>query len=375
MTCWMHPSRIAWVAGLVFVAAACGTASGTTPRVRPPGQEANPEAVRHFARGTRLMRSQRRTTRQKARAEFEAAIEADPTLWEAYHNLGVWFRQEGDLSAAISNFTKARSASPTAEPPAIGIAEALYTAGEVRRAVGVLEEHLDEVEDSVPVRAALASLQRETGNYKKALEQARAVLVRESSNFGALMEVGRIYRARGKYDVSELVFRKAIEIDEKSPEPHNELGLLSLRRGDTQAAFTHFDEAIAKDPTFVVAIANRAGVFLRSGDYAGAETEYRRILTVDESNLDARVSLGVALRGLGKHKRAASEYRKVLKVRPDHPAALFNLAVLQVEFLNQPSKAKVGFEKYVRVAPPRTTKRAEAQQYLKRIAEEETQDL
>ena len=43
------------------------------------------------------------------------------------------------------------------------------------------------------------------------------------------------------------------------------------------------------------------------------------------------MALGICLRGLGKHQDAEKEYQQALSDAPNHPAALFNLALLRAD--------------------------------------------
>jgi len=180
--------------------------------------------------------------------------------------------------------------------------------------------------------------------------------------------VGRIYKARGDLDVAELVFQKVLALDGKLATAHNDLGLLALARGDTQRAFDEFDQAVAADASFNAARMNRASVLLRSGDYASAQEEYRKVLEVDPQLVDARVGLGICLRGLGKYPAAEAEYEKALGAQPNHPAALFNLALLRADFLNQKSAARELFERFLDVAAKDESQRQLAERYVAELS-------
>ena len=52
-----------------------------------------------------------------------------------------------------------------------------------------------------------------------------------------------------------------------------------------------------------------------------------RLVTLAPHTVEARVALGICLRGLGKPQDAEKEYEKALEDAPNHPAALFNLAL------------------------------------------------
>jgi tetratricopeptide (TPR) repeat protein len=166
--------------------------------------------------------------------------------------------------------------------------------------------------------------------------------------------------------VAEIVFNRALRLDEKSPRPHNELGLTALARGDTQIAFERFEHALEADKTFAPARLNRASVLLRAGDYKAAENEYRNVLSQQPDHADARVGLAIALRGQGKHPQAATEH--VLEVAPNHPAALFDLAVLRAEFLDRRADARELFVRYLAVGAEGPAREA-AEHYVQDIPE------
>ncbi len=274
--------------GVLFSAAACGGASvqvSTEHRELPP---ANPEAVRKFTEGARILARGGVQNENRAMDHFREALRIDANLWEAHYNLGVVYRRRNDFVHAIEEFEAARATQPASRDALLALAEARYASGNRERASDLLARFLESQPTAVDVRVALATMLRERGEYNDALEQAREALVREPQNARALAEVGRVYRAREQYDVAELVFKKALELTPQSAELHNDLGLLALARGDTQEAFLEFGRANEVDARYAPAHLNQASVLLHAGDYAGAGAEYRAVLRDDADHLDAR---------------------------------------------------------------------------------------
>lgn len=359
-----------WVLfGLLFwMVQGCGGASSEgSASTLPP---LDPRAVSEFNAGNRLLGRGRIS---RARSRLERAVEIDPNLWEAHYNLGVIDRRSGQTSRAIQYFETARRIQPSASEPTLALAELKYAAGELGEAASLLRDVVEADPDNLPARVALATVLREDGSLSDALTAAREVLIRDSSNISALLEVGRIYRVRDEPDVSELVFKKALAILADAEEPRrvaeikNELGLLALARGDTQAAFVAFQEAIAADAAFTPAHMNQGSVLLKSGDYAGAVAEYRAVLEVDGDDLDARCALGVALRGSGELLAARRTYRAILDEDASYAPALFNMGVLLAEFADQRPQARRFFQRFLDAAAGDDPKRARAEQYLREI--------
>jgi tetratricopeptide (TPR) repeat protein len=354
------------------VAGGCGGGSPARPvetarRELPP---ANPEAVRKLVEADRVMERGGRGAEERAIALLEEALRLDPNLWEAHHDLGVIHRRRGELALSERHFDAARSIQPAAREPVLALAEVRRARGNRGGAASLLQTFARERPNDVQIRVALAALHREAGDYDDALEQAREALVREPSNVRALLEVARVYRARGQHDVAELVLRKALDLRPNDAAIHNDLGLLHLARGDTQAAFLEFARAVQIDPSYAPAHMNQASVLLRAGDYAGAKAEYDAVLRVRADDVDARVALAIALRGLGQHQDARRELERVLEARSSHPAALFNLAILRAEFLDERPQSRELFQRFLDTGAATSAQREVAERYLREIPAE-----
>jgi tetratricopeptide (TPR) repeat protein len=368
--------RLATSARVVAAACACALASsacggGSSEAAKPTMvalPPANPQAVQKFLEAGALIGAKRGDLK-RAESLLREALAIDAYLWEAHYDLGLVLLRRGELRSAEDELQAAHRTQPAAGEPLLALADVQNALGKHQSAIDALEEYLEaHADNAADVRVRLTALLREQGQYDAALEQARAVLVRDPKNAGALLEVGRIYRARGELDVAELVFNRALHLDENSPYPHNELGLTALARGDTQLAFGRFEDALKADRGFAPARLNRASVLLHAGDYAAAESEYRKVLAEDAEHDDARVGLAIALRGQGKPKEAATEYERVLDHSPNQASALFDLAVLRAEFQDRRADARALFERFLAVAPEGEARNA-AERYLKEIPE------
>ncbi|MCB9631419.1 MAG: tetratricopeptide repeat protein [Sandaracinus sp.] len=263
------------------VSVACGGGSqtdNTTVEVPP----ADPEAVREYLAGVRILQRQggnERSRNRRARARFEKAIQIDPNLWEAHYNLGVVQRRAEELDAAGASFDEAARIAPQAPEPLLASAEVAYVRGDRDAAANRLERLVEAHPNDLAARTALAVILRERGRYDEGLTQAREVLVRDPQNVRALLEIGRIERARERFDVARLVLDKARQLTAEGDarvraEVLNEVGLLELDRGDNQAAFEAFEAAVATDANYAPSRMNMGSVLSRR-----ATTSGRRVIT------------------------------------------------------------------------------------------------
>ena len=313
---------------------------------------------------------------ETAKARLKAALDIDPKLWEAWHDLGVINYKDGSDDEAIAAFSKALDVKKGHMPTLLARAEAHRRAGHKKDARTDYEAALRESEEDDPNRrdaaARLASLLRDSGDYDDAVAVLRDTVRLNGASAKIYTELGLIYILQKRYDLAQLVLAKAVEYDtgeKKDPAIYNALALLALKQGHAQEAFERFDHAASLDSSYIDARFNKASVLLDAGDYARAKVELSAIVEKRADDYAAQVALGVAHRGLKEHKEAAKVWERVIKEAPRRSTAradaMFNLGVLKADFLQDNAGAKADLDQYLQEAPQSHSKRAAAEEKRK----------
>ncbi len=367
---------------ILAVLAACGSGTGskrriqsTGPRAAPKLDPVKPQARREFEAALRALRLGGPEAPETARARFEAALEIDGKLWEAWHDLGVLRAQEGDDEGAVAAFDKAIKVNPAFPPTRLARAESHRRAGRTKDARADYEAVLRETAEDDPLRrdaaARMASLLRDSGNFEDAVDVLRDTLRVSGANARVYTELALIYTAQGRDELALLVVGKAIELDAKDPTAYNALALLYLRAGKAQEAFDRFDHATSLDPAYIDARFNKASVLLDAGDFTRAKQELELIVQKAPEDWAAHVSLGVAWRGLKEHAAARKKFELVIDKAPRKSRArgdaLWNLAVLKSDFLEDNAGAKADLERFLQDAGTGHPKRQAAEQKRKEL--------
>lgn len=349
------------------------------PSAAPKLPPVKPEAMAEFEAGLRAMRSAERkptpNAYEKAKEKLRAAVELDGQLWEAWHNIGVVHYREGDDAQAREAFSKALAINAGHVPSMLARAEANRRAGKLGEARSDYEKAIGQSTDDSAVKrnatARLASLLRESRSYDDALAVIRNTLRTSGANAKVYVELGLLYMAQGRDELAELVLEKAIELDKKEPSIYNALALLALSRGKSQDAFDRFDHATSLAPNYVDARFNKAKVLIDVGDYERARKELKVVVQSSPDDLDAQLAYGAALRGKGAHLEAKATWDTVVarapmrsRVRAD---ALYNLAILQLNFLEDEKAAAAAFDRYLEQAPIDHPKRKSAEESKKEL--------
>lgn len=359
----MSRSALALVALCASLSVACGgTKAQPKAPVLPP---AVPEAVNKMAQGVGAAKDP--GGRSRALELLRAAVKIDPNLWEAHYDLGVLLGEGGELEEAEAALEKAYALAPNAEDVVVALAEVRRRKRDASGAVDVLTPFVKKYPKAVVARISLVGALREAGKVESAIEHAREVLVRRSSDPNALAELALSHLQRGEIDTAELLVTEALKSDPNNAVAERTAGLISLKRGDDAIAFQHFAKASALDPKDTTARINTGTVLLQAGVYDKAAEEFRAVVAIKADDTAAQLGLAASLRGLGSRDKqgpyleAEKILKSVLEREPKNENALFNLAVLYADFLQRPKDAKPYLEQFLAAASKSHPARAEAE--------------
>ncbi|MDB4967309.1 MAG: Tetratricopeptide 2 repeat protein [Myxococcales bacterium] len=373
-----HSSQLgrAVAAALLVVLVGCGGAA--KPAEIPKLPPAKPEAVEALKDAARMWRLGPGNY-ERALERLKDALEIDPGLWEAWYDAGYIELLRHHTDEAIAALEKAHGILPTHAPTVAALGQAYLAAGRTADAVKVLRGFVEKQPNAKEANAArvqLANAQRRAKKLDEATETLRAVLRLEPRSAPALSALGMVYEARGQHDLADLVLHRALDIDKESKaaaDVYNNLGLVALARRRDQEAFADFDQASRLDPALTVARRNKAMVYLDCGDYARASEELRGVTKAEPTDVEAWNALGVAERGQGKFDAAQKAYEKALAADPKGAGAadaLFNLAVLQMDFKKDPAKARARLDEYLKAAAPNHPRRVDAEARARELAKQ-----
>lgn len=365
---------------LALVLAACGGGAGEQAGPKTAGGKLKREPVssaafREFEAAMRAIRLGGPEANQTARERLRTALKSDPKAWEAWFDLGVLAAKAGDDDEAVDDFTKVLALDPNHAPSLLARAEANRRTGHKREARADYEAAIKAMDEDDPNRrdasAREASLLRDTGDFDGAIELLRDAIRTSGASARIYTQLGQIYLAQQRLDLAQLVLAKAVQLDAKDPAVYNALAILALRQGKAQESFQLFDQAVQLDPSYLDARFNKASVLLDAGDYARAKIELTAIVEKHPDDFDAVVALGVAHRGLKELPDAQKAWERVLAEAPKkseaHMDALWNLAILKLDFTEDAAGGKAALEQFLQEAPSDHKRRVDAENKCKEI--------
>lgn len=353
---------------LAGLALGCGTLRGAdkAPVAKVVLPAAKPEAKVQFEDGLRLMHEGPRSW-ERARAAFARATDLDSKLYEAWHNRGIVDLRMGKLDDARDELERAFDIQPGSRATLVALCEVLRRLDRHTEAQKLLRKRLDVMPDDVELRLRYIQALREGGKSQDALDEVRVILAKDSKSAVAFNALGLVYLKMEKPALAESALRRAAELDPKNASVHNNLGLVALAQGRDQEAFAEFQKAADLDPKDAEARLNKAVVFMDCGDYKKAMVDLAKAAEISPTDPDVHVALGVAARGLKDFARARKAYERALDLRPDYAPALFNLAVLYMDFEPDKNKARENLILFRKVAAANDPRRPDALARLKEL--------
>jgi len=131
-----------------------------------------------------------------------------------------------------------------------------------------------------------------------------------------LVESGKQYADKGKYDAAEIQFRRAVQLNSQSAEAYYQLGINELRLQNLREAYRAFTRATELDPKQSSALIELAALKQVARKTDDSRALLQQALEIDSGNIRARVLLGTASLEDGKYLQALEEFKEAQRLAP-----------------------------------------------------------
>jgi protein O-mannosyl-transferase len=156
-----------------------------------------------------------------------------------------------------------------------------------------------------------------------------------SDNDVAHNNLGFLFVRRGELDAAISHFEKALNIRSRNAQTHynlgaalihNNLGNALARKQLPNEAIAHFQQAVKLRPDYADAYYNFGSVLFQHGRISEAITQWQKALAIQPRDAEVHKSLGSAFRKKGMLKEAIVEYQQALEIAPQDGLTLSTLA-------------------------------------------------
>ncbi|GAA53780.1 transmembrane and TPR repeat-containing protein 3 [Clonorchis sinensis] len=181
----------------------------------------------------------------------------------------------------------------------------------------------------------------------------RAISLR-SDFVDAYQNYGSVLIKQGKADEAETVYRTALTYQERNPDLNYNLGVVLLESGRRAEGLFYLNNALKYKPEHLPTMFAMASTLTETTDPVDRERGKHLLESLAERRYEfAKVhfALGMLETDLKNYKKAASHYYKTIEAEPDHRSALFNLALLSRNQLNDCDSAIPLLKRILQVYP------------------------
>jgi Flp pilus assembly protein TadD len=148
----------------------------------------------------------------KAVAEFEAAIQADPTLTEAHFRLGNAYAEQGQLDKAAEEFKAVVGLDASDADAHSNLGVVYYQKGQLDEAVSEFQAALDINPDDAEAHYLLGAAYVQMGRMDEAVKEFNTALEYNAELPEAYFGLGTVYKLQGNVEEAIKAFERFLEL-------------------------------------------------------------------------------------------------------------------------------------------------------------------
>jgi arylsulfatase A-like enzyme/Flp pilus assembly protein TadD len=230
-----------------------------------------------------------------------------------------------------------------------------YHSGRTDEGVQLLEEIIAERKDFDHAYSYLATLYKEQGRLKEAVNVLRQGLEHNPSSYKIISTYGIFLVEVGQYDAAIEILGQGLALIDYDPELWNYLGVAYWSKGDYENALETYQKALSLDSNYPIVFNNLGSLYLSrlsqsksSSDYQNALQYFKKAIELDPTYASAYNGLGSAYGQAGDIDAAIFCWEKAVEFKPDFAYPLYNLGLSYLAKGNK-RKALEYFQRYKEV--------------------------
>ena len=209
-----------------------------------------------------------------------------------------------------------------------------YNGGRFEEGIRLLKEIIAARKDFDQAYTHLATLYKEQGQMKEALETLNRGLEENPSNTKIISTFGILLVEAGRFDAAIVMLENGLALIDYDPDLWIYLGVAYWNKKDFDLAERAYERALALDGNSPVIFNNlgslslsRALLSKRTADLQDAIRHFKKAIELDPNYASAYNGLGTAYGKAGEGDAAISCWEKAVELKPDFGFPLYNLGM------------------------------------------------
>ena len=278
-------------------AAACLTLLGCESQPEPEVQTQFEAQIIPMPAGNAVQRGQLLAEQgllESALAEFERAIDINPTMAVAYIGAGSVYRERGDFKESEERFDRAAQLEPRNFDAQYGHGLALQLLNKITDAIRAYLRALTIRPNDFNANLNLATAFLQVGEPRQALPYARRAVRLDTQSGPARVNLGSVYAALDRHGEAVVEYQQAAELMDLSPQLLLNLAESLGKVGRYEEMNSTLDQLLRTDPS-AVAYERLGSALFRLKQYSDSQDAFRRSLELDPNHYPALNGLAVCL--------------------------------------------------------------------------------
>jgi len=245
-----------------------------------------------------------------------------------YNNLGVAWKEAGDLERAIANYDRAIAVDSRFANAYNSRGAALGSKGDLVSALRDFDRAIElnpELGSAYENRGLVLQSRGDLGGAIKDLDEAIRLQPGVGRNY---VERASVWDTKGNAARAIDDLSEAIRLDPGREELFVVRGLLWDRQRDTTHSIADYDEAIRLNPKFAAAYNNRCNTWLIKQAYDRAAADCTTALQLDPALAQAHFNRGVLWVVANDYAKAREEFDQAIRLKPQFAPAYKSRAAL-----------------------------------------------
>lgn len=197
------------------------------------------------------------------------------------------------------------------------VAQVHREAGRIDKAFALLEEALRLQPASAEAWNEMGGVAMARQDYGVALEHFEQAIAAKDGLVYALLNAGQAADKLGRQSLAEQFFRRALEIEPKSPEGHQGLGLALAKNGKITDGEKHLLEAVQLRPSLSAAWNNLGVLYLQRGNPQKAIDALERGISAAPGDELLYLNLGRIYIQTQRYTEAKAVMQRLFKINPE----------------------------------------------------------
>src|SRR5882724_820118 len=286
----------------------------------------------------------------RAMEKVRRALRLKPNSADAYHNLGIVFREMGRDAEALKNFDRALALEDDRQQTLALRAKTLTTLGRLKEAQVSWERVLSSDPKNLEAIYFSSGLLGALDRYEESVAGFDRVLTVAPSHAESWRYRGLGLLNLNRHEEALISFDKARALGDESSELWSGRGRALQSLGRHQEALNDYEKALSLNPDMFDTLINRGSMLTALGRHEEALCSFDAGLAHAEGTSAVWNSRGASLQNMGRFLEALDSYEKSLLMNPNDRMTLMNrgLALLELDRLNE---ALTSFNKALQVEP------------------------